>query len=273
MKNSGSKKKMLIFGLLLFAVITTTGCTAPTNGDGTIKLIDVTTTFKETMSSENWFNALLVWPCAQMLNKLIPTTGVVGALIILTVLVNAILLVFTLKSQIATQQMQLLQPEMDRLERKYEGRTDEASKLKQANEMQALYKKYNVNPFATILTMFIQFPVIIAMYQAVQRSALLKTGTFLGNNLDVTPLAGIKNFNFFYLIVFVIMLGCQFMSTYLPQLLAKKKAQEEAEKHHRKPQDTTMSSQQKMMQIYMIAMIGVFGLMWPTAMSIGLLTH
>ena len=58
------------------------------------------------------------------------------------------------------------------------------------------------------------------------------------------------------------------MSTYLPQLLAKKKAQEEAEKHHRKPQDTTMSSQQKMMQIYMIAMIGVFGLMWPTAMSI-----
>ena len=34
MKNSGSKKKMLIFGLLLFAVITTTGCTAPTNGDG-----------------------------------------------------------------------------------------------------------------------------------------------------------------------------------------------------------------------------------------------
>ena len=164
--------------------------------------------------------------------------------------------------------MQLLQPEMDRLQRKYEGRTDEASKLKQANEMQALYKKYNVNPFATILTMFIQFPVIIAMYQAVQRSALLKTGTFLGNNLDVTPLAGIKNFNFFYLIVFVIMLGCQFVSTYLPQLLAKKKAQEEAEKHHRKPQDTTMSSQQKMMQIYMIAMIGVFGLMWPTAMSI-----
>ena len=268
MKNSGSKKKMLIFGLLLFAVITTTGCTAPTNGDGTIKLIDVTTTFKETMSSENWFNALFVWPCAQMLNKLIPTTGVVGALIVLTVLINAILLVFTLKSQIATQQMQLLQPEMDRLQRKYEGRTDEASKLKQANEMQALYKKYNVNPFSTILTMFIQFPVIIAMYQAVQRSALLKTGTFLGNNLDITPLAGIKNFNFFYLIVFVIMLGCQFMVTYLPQLLAKKKAQEEAEKHHRKPQDTAMSSQQKMMQIYMIAMIGVFGLMWPTAMSI-----
>ncbi len=268
MKISGSKKKLLIFGLLLFAVITTTGCTAPTNSDGSVKLIEVTTTFKETMSSENWFNALLVWPCAQILNKLIPTTGVVGALIVLTVLVNAILLVFTLKSQIATQQMQLLQPEMDRLQRKYEGRTDDASKMKMANEMQALYKKYNVNPFSTMLTMFIQFPVIIAMYQAVQRSALLKQGTFLGYNLDVTPLNGIKNLQFIYLVIFLIMLGCQFLSTSLPQMLAKKKAKEDAEKHHRKPQESAMSSQQKMMQIYMLAMIGVFGLMWPTAMSI-----
>lgn len=268
MKISGSKKKLLIFGLLLFAVITTTGCTAPTNSDGSVKLIEVTTTFKETMQSENWFNALLVWPCAQMLNKLIPTTGVVGALIVLTVLVNAILLVFTLKSQIATQQMQLLQPEMDRLQRKYEGKTDDASKMKMANEMQALYKKYNVNPFSTMLTMFIQFPVIIAMYQAVQRSALLKQGTFLGYNLDVTPLNGIKNLQFIYLVIFLIMLGCQFLSTQLPQILAKKKAKEDAEKHHRKPQESAMSSQQKMMQIYMLAMIGVFGLMWPTAMSV-----
>lgn len=268
MKISGSKKKLLIFGLLLFAVITTTGCTAPTNSDGSVKLIEVTTTFKETMQSENWFNALLVWPCAQILNKLIPTTGVVGALIVLTVLVNAILLVFTLKSQIATQQMQLLQPEMDRLQRKYEGKTDDASKMKMANEMQALYKKYNVNPFSTMLTMFIQFPVIIAMYQAVQRSALLKQGTFLGYNLDVTPLAGIKNLQFIYLVIFLIMLGCQFLSTQLPQILAKKKAKEDAEKHHRKPQESAMSSQQKMMQIYMLAMIGVFGLMWPTAMSV-----
>ena len=51
-------------------------------------------------------------------------------------------------------------------------------------------------------------------------------------------------------------------------IVLMKVAQEEAEKHHRKPQNTKMGSQQKMMQIYMIAMIGVFGLMWPTAMSI-----
>ncbi len=268
MKISGSTKKMLALSLLLLVVVSTTGCAAPTNSDGSVKLIETTTTFQETMSSENWFNALLVWPCAQILNKLIPTTGVVGALIILTVLVNAILLVFTLKSQIATQQMQLLQPEMDRLQRKYEGRTDDASKMKQANEMQALYKKYNVNPFSTILVTFLQFPVIIAMYQSVQRSALLKKGTFLGYNLDVTPLNGIKNLQFIYLVIFLIMLGCQFLSTQLPTMIAKKKAKEEAEKHHRKPQESAMSSQQKMMQIYMLAMIGVFGLMWPTAMSI-----
>ena len=52
-----------------------------------------------------------------------------------------------------------------------------------------------------------------------------------------------------------------------PMIIANKKAQEEAEKHHRKPADTT-SSQNKMMQYYMLAMILVFGLMWPAAMSV-----
>lgn len=268
MKIKGSTKKILTLSLLVFAVVMTTGCSVPQNSDGTVKLIEVTTTFKETMDSENWFNALLVWPMAQALNKMIPSTGVIGALILLTVIVNAILFIFTVKSQIATQQMQLLQPELQRLQRKYEGRTDDASRMKQANEMNALYKKYNVNPFSTIIATFIQFPIIIAMYQAVQRSYLLKNTTVLGLNLNTTPLNGIKGGQWLYLVIFAIMGVCQYFSTSLPQILAKKRAKEEAEKHHRKPQDTSMDSQQKMMQYYMLAMILVFGLMWPTAMSI-----
>ena len=70
-----------------------------------------------------------------------------------------------------------------------------------------------------------------------------------------------------YLVIFVIMGVCQYFSMQMPMIIAKKKAQEEAEKHHRKPADTT-SSQNKMMQYYMLAMILVFGLMWPAAMSV-----
>ncbi|NCB32267.1 MAG: membrane protein insertase YidC [Erysipelotrichia bacterium] len=273
MKISASTKKILaLSAVVVIAAVVLSGCSAPqvTNADGTksVKLIEMTTTFKETMSSENWFNAIFVWPLAQVLNYLQPHIGVVGAIALLTIVVNLILMFATLKSTIASQQMQLLQPELDRITRKYEGRTDDASKMKQANEMQALYKKYNVNPFSMILVTFLQFPIIIAMYNAVQRASAIKYASFLGLSLETTPWAGITSGQYLYILIFVLMGVSQFFSMMTPQILAKKKAKEEAEKHHRKPEESKSAGQSKMMQYYMMAMILVFGLMWPTAMSI-----
>ncbi|MCH4206883.1 MAG: membrane protein insertase YidC [Solobacterium sp.] len=272
MKLSASTKKILaLSAVAVVAAVVLTGCSAPTvtNADGTtsIKVIDLSTTFNETMSSENWFNAIFVWPLAQVLNFLEPKIGVVGAIAILTICVNLILMLATLKSTIASQQMQLLQPELDHIQRKYEGREDDASKMKQANEMQALYKKYNVNPFSMLLVTFLQFPIIIAMYQAVERASAIKYGTFLGLSLETTPWNGMKSGQWLYLLIFAVMGVCQFFSMMTPQILAKKKAAAEAEKHHRKP-EAPKGGQQKIMQYYMMAMILVFGLMWPTAMSI-----
>lgn len=263
-----STKKLLLIVLLIFVSVSLTGCGIPQNEDGSYKLIELTTTFQETMASENWFNAVLVWPMAQFLNHLTPKLGVLGAIALLTILVNVILLAFTLKAQVGQQQMQLLQPQLEKIQRKYEGRTDDASRMKQANEMNALYKKYDVNPFSMILITFLQFPIIIAMYQAVQRSAVLKSTSFLGLNIQSTPLEGIKNGQFLYIAIFAVMGICQFMSMYLPQFLAKRREEKEAEKQHRKPKVTEQSKQQKYMQYYFLVMILVFGLMWPTTMSI-----
>ena len=261
-----AKKLLLISSLVLFALVLT-GCRIPTDPE-TNEIIQITptTTFQEIMASENWFSAILVWPMAQVLNYLSPYIGVAGAIALLTLVVNAILMIFTLKSTIATQQMQMLQPEMEKIQRKYEGKDDEASKMKQAQEMQALYKKYNVNPFSMILVTFLQFPIIIAMYQAVQRATAVKTGTFMGLSLETTILNGIKAGQWGYLGIFIVMGAAQYASMMLPQYLAKKKAEEEAAKHHRKPPEN--NNPNKMMQYYMLVMILVFGLMWPAAMSI-----
>jgi len=261
-----AKKLLLISSLILFAFVLT-GCRIPTDPE-TNEIIQITptTTFQEIMASENWFSAILVWPMAQVLNYLSPYIGVAGAIALLTLVVNAILMIFTLKSTIATQQMQMLQPEMEKIQRKYEGKDDEASKMKQAQEMQALYKKYNVNPFSMILVTFLQFPIIIAMYQAVQRATAVKTGTFMGLSLETTILNGIKAGQWGYLGIFIVMGAAQYASMMLPQYLAKKKAEEEAAKHHRKPPEN--NNPNKMMQYYMLVMILVFGLMWPAAMSI-----
>jgi YidC/Oxa1 family membrane protein insertase len=261
-----AKKLLLISSLILFAFVLT-GCRIPTDPE-TNEIIQITptTTFQEIMASENWFSAILVWPMAQVLNYLSPYIGVAGAIALLTLVVNAVLMIFTLKSTIATQQMQMLQPEMEKIQRKYEGKDDEASKMKQAQEMQALYKKYNVNPFSMILVTFLQFPIIIAMYQAVQRATAVKTGTFMGLSLETTILNGIKAGQWGYLGIFIVMGVCQYASMMLPQYLAKKKAEEEAAKQHRKPPEN--NNPNKMMQYYMLVMILVFGLMWPAAMSI-----
>ena len=268
MKRNPTMRKLLLLGCVVFAAVLLTGCAIPTDPE-THEIIQITptTTFSEIMSSESWFSAILVWPMAQFLNKLTPVLGVAGAIALLTIIVNGILMIFTLKSTIATQQMQLLQPEMEKIQRKYEGKDDDASKMKQAQEMQNLYKKYNVNPFSMILITFLQFPIIISVYQAVQRATAVRTGTFLGLPLDQTIMNGLRNGQWGYLIIFIFMGVCQFLSMQLPQWIAKKKAEELAAKQHRKP-DVPQNQQSKMMQYYMLVMILVFGLMWPAAMSV-----
>ncbi len=261
------KKVLLLSAVVLFAV-SAAGCSVPTDETGAVKQITSSTTFNETMNSENWFSAILVWPMAQVLNRLAPSIGVAGAIAVLTIAVNAILLVFTLKSTIATQEMQMLQPEIEKITRKYEGKTDQASQMRMAQEQQALYKKYNINPFSMILVTFLQFPIIIAMYQAVQRATAVKTGTFMGFSLETKVLDGIRGGMWGYLLIFAIMGLAQYVSMMLPQKLSKKRAEAEAAKHHRRPDAPANSSQQKMMQIYMLVMILVFGLMWPAAMSV-----
>ncbi|MBR4446351.1 MAG: membrane protein insertase YidC [Solobacterium sp.] len=266
MKLSPRMKKILVLVLVIGIISVASGCAIPRDADGHIVEITSTTTFKDIMSTENWFSAIFVWPLAQLINAIAPMVGVGGAIALVTIIVNGILAAATFKSTVAQQKMQLVQPELERIQRKYEGRNDQNAKVRQAQEMQALYNKYDINPGGMMLVMFLQFPIIMAMYMSVQRSSAVQHGTFLGMNLQTTPLAGFQSGQYGYIVLFVVMVLCQFISTKIPQWLADKKAKEEAAKHHRKPQETGAS--QKMMQYYMIFMIAAFGLMWPAAMSL-----
>lgn len=267
MKITPRKKKILTVVAFVAIAVTLTGCTVPRDANGNTILIDTTTTFKSIMSDESWFSAIFVWPLSQLINILTPKVGVGLAIVLITFIVNGLLAIGTLKSTIATQEMQLIQPELEKINRKYEGRDDAVSQNKKAQEMQNLYAKHNINPLGTMLVTFIQFPLIMAMYMAVQRSAAVQNGTFLGISLKLTPLQGMKQGNFIFLGLFIFMALMQFLSMYLPQYYSKKKAEKIAAKQHRKPENTS-NKQQMIMQIYMMVMICAFGLMWPTAMAL-----
>ncbi|WP_277062445.1 YidC/Oxa1 family membrane protein insertase [Solobacterium moorei] len=272
MKFTPRTKKLLALMAIVTIVVTATGCTAPKDANGHIILISESTTFGEIFQTENWFNALFVWPLSWVLNKLAPVITVGGAIAIVTVVVNGLLAVFTLKSQMGMQRMQMLQPELNKIQRKYEGRDDQASKMRMAQEQQQLMRKYNVNPGSMMLVQFVQLPIIMAMFMAIQRAEAVVNGTFLGMNLQVKPseafgllfkgdLSGLP-----YIILFLLMAVTQVVLVLLPIYFQKKKAAAEAAKHHRKPEST--NNQNIMMQMYMIVMVLAFGLMWQSGMSL-----
>ena len=94
------------------------------------------------------------------------------ALIGVVVLVRLIILPFSL-SMIHTQKaMQLINPEIKAIQEKYKN-----DKEKLAKETFALYKKYKINPFASILTLFIQIPILFTLYFIVRAKGLYQVDT------------------------------------------------------------------------------------------------
>ena len=260
--NVFKKRKTLIGGgtLLLFL----SGCTSVLDKNGNVlpdKIISSTTTLAEIWANESWFSALFVFPLAKAINFLQPYLGIALAIAAVTIFIKLITLTFTIKSTVATQKMQVLQPELNKIQKKYEGKKDDQSRMAMGQEMQALYTKHNVNPLGTILVTFIQLPIILAMWQAVQRSESVLNGTLFGASLKVTPMTGFLEMNFIYIIIFLLMGAFQFASMMLPQYLAKKAAKS-------RPGDKPAPNSQKGMMYGMFAMIMFISINWPTAMSL-----
>jgi membrane protein insertase Oxa1/YidC/SpoIIIJ len=92
---------------------------------------------------------------------LIPNLGV--AIILLTVAVGVVLFPLTLKQTRSMRAMQLLQPELKRLQKEYAG---DKPALQQATL--ALYKERGVNPAAGCLPLLLQMPVWFALFQVLQ---------------------------------------------------------------------------------------------------------
>lgn len=261
-----NKKKVILILSVIALLFSLSGCSIPVDESGKFILITADTTFKHMMSNEGFFSALFVYPLSKMINFIAPLTNVGIAIVLVTIIVNALALVLTLKSNVDMQKMQIAQPEIERITKKYEGKTDEASKMRQAQETQRIYQKYNINIFSTMLAQFIQFPILIAMYHAVQRSEAVATGSFLGMNLDISPLAGVQNGQYGYIVIFVLMLIAQFISMRTPVMLQKIRAKKEAEMHYKRYQEPKNPMGNSM--YFMIIFIGVLMLQWPSAMSL-----
>lgn len=88
-------------------------------------------------------------------------------IILFTIITKLLLFPLTIKQQQSSKLMSLMNPEIQAVQKKYKGKTDQTSQTKQRMEMQAIYDKYGSNPMAGCLPMVIQLPIILALYRVI----------------------------------------------------------------------------------------------------------
>lgn len=99
--------------------------------------------------------------------------GTLGVTIIIFTLVAQLLLTpLKLKQQRTTRAMGRVQPELQKIQKKYANKKDQASQLKQSEEMSALYKKHKMSPLSGCLPLIIQMPIIFALFNVLRNPVI-----------------------------------------------------------------------------------------------------
>jgi YidC/Oxa1 family membrane protein insertase len=100
------------------------------------------------------------------------TLSIIG----LVLVIRAALIPVFVKQIKAQRGMQLLQPDLKKMQDKYKGKTDQLSRQAMAQEQMALYKKHGTNPFSACLPMLIQMPFFFALFQVLSGISSAKAG-------------------------------------------------------------------------------------------------
>jgi YidC/Oxa1 family membrane protein insertase len=89
----------------------------------------------------------------------------------LVIVIRIILIPLFVKQIKASRGLQLIQPEVQKIQKKYKGKTDPASRQAMTQETMALYKESGTNPFASCLPILLQSPVFFALYRVLRNIA------------------------------------------------------------------------------------------------------
>jgi YidC/Oxa1 family membrane protein insertase len=98
----------------------------------------------------------------------------------LVVVIRIVLIPLFVKQIQASRGLQLIQPEIKKIQQKYKGKTDQESRQKMTQETMALYKREGTNPFASCLPILLQAPIFFALFRVL--NGLSK------NNFTIGPL-------------------------------------------------------------------------------------
>lgn len=126
---------------------------------------------------------------AGILNGINTVIGNYGwSMVIFTLLFKLIIMPLNYKSRKSMRRMSNLQPQMTKLQKKYE---NDKEKLNQ--KMSELYRKEGVNPMSGCLWSFLPFPILIALYSIIRQPItrfMMLTTTAMQGVIDAVSAAG-----------------------------------------------------------------------------------
>lgn len=234
------------------------------------------------------FNNGLVVPIA-FLMKLFSFGGyyIIG-LMLVTILIRTLMWPVYAKSNDMSTKMSLMKPDMEALEAKYSGRTDETStRYKQMEQMQ-LYKKYKIG-IGGCLMPFLQFPAFMAIFRAISKMPNTdgRVSTALDWNKSLnSKIFGIDLFQgrgtfgdnkvqfIAIIIIMLIVVGTQILQqwyTQKRQAVVQEKSQEDVPAYKRVAVNQKQDQTQKTMKYMMYVMVGMMAVfVWTSPAGLGI---
>lgn len=186
------------------------------------------------------------------LGKLLGNYGI--SVMVIGIIIRLIMMPFSAKTIKQQESLKKAQPELERIEKKYKDRTDQEAMMQKSQDTLAVYKKYNINPMSSCLISFIQLPLFFAFLEAINRVPAIFENNFWKFQLGTTPLVGIKEGNYYYIILIVLIV--------LFTALSFKMTMSQT--------STTTESgiQSKYMMIFMTVFIGIASIQLPSAIAL-----
>ncbi len=165
------------------------------------------------LSAANWpIVGQICWLLGKVMNFIytildsaLPSdNGLVGISIILyTIFVYTLMIPMTIKQQRSQKMTSVMNPELQAIQKKYRNKKDQASMMKQNEEMQQVYDKYGTSMMGGCLPLLIQMPLLLALYPVIYdiqsyvpaiKDAPASVNTFLTiPDLTIAPVTMLKN--------------------------------------------------------------------------------
>lgn len=186
------------------------------------------------------------------LGKLLGNYGI--SVMVIGIIIRLIMMPFSAKTIKQQESLKKAQPELERIEKKYKDRTDQEAMMQKSQDTLAVYKKYNINPMSSCLISFIQLPLFFAFLEAINRVPAIFENNFWKFQLGTTPLVGIKEGNYYYIILIVLIV--LFTALSFKMTMSQTSV------------TTESGIQSKYMMIFMTVFIGIASIQLPSAIAL-----